>query len=142
MKLASHFYNFLYCHIAALFKFGVVGSLTASLYFVAMWFVADFIGWSYLVAVTAAYFVSTLFHFFANRHFTFGAGSDSLRRQILRYSAMWLINYAITVLVVSFCVERVGLSPYVGVCISIAATVFLGYFLSRYWVFKSRELIS
>ncbi len=142
MIIISRIYNLLHGHVAAILRFGVVGSLTAGLYFATMWLVEGVIGWGYLVAVTVAYFISTLFHFFANRHFTFGAGSDYLGQQLLRYSAMWLINYVITVLVVSFCVEKVGLSPYFGVCISISATAFLGYFLSRYWVFKSRKLIS
>lgn len=90
----------------------------------------------YIVIVSVAYIVSTIFHYLANRHFTFGAVKDRHRHQIIRYMAMWTVNYLITIVIVSVCVERFQFSPYIGVCISVAFTVFIGYFLARYWVFK------
>jgi putative flippase GtrA len=90
----------------------------------------------YIAVVSAAYTVSTTFHFVANRHFTFGAVEDKHQDQIFRYLVMWCINYVITILVVSVCVERFLFSPYLGVCVSVVFTMFIGYFLGRYWVFK------
>jgi putative flippase GtrA len=90
----------------------------------------------YVAIVSIAYFVSTTFHYLANRHFTFGATDGRHRHQIVRYMVMWSINYMITMAVVGICVERFQLSAYVGVCISVAFTWFVGYFLARNWVFK------
>ncbi len=90
----------------------------------------------YITVVSVAYIVSTIFHYLANRHFTFGAVKDRHQNQIIRYLVMWTINYLITIVVVGFCVEQFQLSPYIGVCISVAFTMFIGYFLARYWVFK------
>lgn len=123
-------------HIIQFAKFGVVGTVTAAIYFLGMW-VADFIfGFNYIAAVSVAYFVSTTFHFLANRHFTFRAAKEPHGYQIIRYLVMWVLNYLITIVVVSVCVERFLLSPYIGVCISVVFTVFIGYVLARYWVFK------
>jgi putative flippase GtrA len=90
----------------------------------------------YIVVVSLAYVVSTIFHFLANRYFTFGAVKERHRDQLFRYMVMWSINYLITIAIVSICVEQFQFSPYIGVCVSVVFTMFIGYFLARYWVFK------
>ena len=123
-------------HFLAFLKFGIVGAITAAIYFLVMWAADSMLGLNYIVAVSVAYFVSTVFHFLANRHFTFRAEGEQHGRQIIRYLVMWLLNYLITIVIVSVSVERFLLSPYIGVCISVVFTVFIGYVLARYWVFK------
>jgi putative flippase GtrA len=129
-QLSSHFF--------ALAKFGAVGAITAAIYFLVMWIANSVIGLHYIVSITAAYFTSTTFHFLANRHFTFSAVDESHSNQLLRYAVMWLVNYAITLVIVSLCVKHFGLSPYIGVCISVVVTVMTGYLFSRFWVFRVR----
>jgi len=129
-------------HVTHILKFGIVGFVTAVIYFVIMWFGESVMALNYLLAISIAYIFSTTFHFFANRHFTFKAGDEEKFTQLIKYLILWIINYALTMLIVIICVERVHLSSYMGVCISVIATVSVGYFLSRYWVFKSRESIS
>lgn len=123
-------------HFFAFTKFGLVGATTAAIYFVVMWFSDSILGVKYIVAVSVAYVVSTLFHFLANRHFTFGAAQGHRYSQITRYATMWVINYLITIFVVGFCVEHLLLSPYLGVCVSVVFTMCTGYLLARFWVFR------
>lgn len=125
-------------HFRAFVKFGMVGAVTAAIYFLLMWAADSMLGLNYIAAVSVAYFVSTVFHFLANRHFTFGATEDRHQHQIIRYIVMWLINYLTTIFIVSVCVERFLLSPYIGVCVSVVFTMFTGYVLARYWIFKVR----
>ncbi|GAB7521230.1 GtrA family protein [Paraburkholderia sp. 2C] len=125
-------------HFFSLTKFGFVGAITAAIYFLVMWIANSLIGLHYIISITAAYIASTTFHFLANRHFTFGATDDSHGNQLLRYLVMWVVNYVITLGIVSFCVKNLGLSPYVGVCVSVAVTVMTGYLFSRFWVFRAR----
>jgi putative flippase GtrA len=120
-------------------KFGLVGVTTALIYFFVMWFVGAILGIQYTVAVSLAYFVSTLFHFLANRHFTFGAAHGHRKSQIVRYLLMWFINYLITIVIVGLSVETLQLSPYIGVCVSVLFTMCVGYILGRFWVFKLKE---
>lgn len=126
-------------HFLAFAKFGLVGATTAAIYFLVMWLVDAILGLPYIVAVCLAYFVSTVFHFLANRHFTFAAAHGRHESQIARYLLMWFINYLITILVVGLCVERFNLSPYIGVCVSVLFTMCVGYILGCYWVFKVNE---
>jgi len=123
-------------HFSSAFKFGVVGAITAAIYFFVMWVASSILNFGYILAVSVAYFVSTSFHYLANRYFTFAAHGGRHSWQLARYLVLWTINYVITILVVSICVEHLGLSAYLGVCAAVVITVFVGYFLSRYWVFK------
>lgn len=125
-------------HFLAFLKFGMVGAVTAAIYFLLMWAADSILGLNYFAAVSVAYSVSTAFHFLANRHVTFGAIGVRHQHQIIRYMVMWIINYLTTIFIVSICVERFLLSPYVGVCVSVACMMFTGYFLARYWTFKVR----
>jgi putative flippase GtrA len=104
-----------------------------------MWLADAILGLPYIVAVSLAYFVSTVFHFLANRHFTFAAAHGRHNSQISRYLLMCFINYLITILVVGLSVERFQFSPYIGVCVSVMFTMCIGYVLGRYWVFNVIE---
>lgn len=117
-------------------KFAAVGTSTSFIYFIVMWLALNVVGFNYVLAVSMAYFVSTLFHYLTNRNFTFTAQGGQHTTQLARYMGMWTTNYFITMGVVSFFVERLGQSAYVGVCCALVITVFISYFLSRYWVFK------
>jgi putative flippase GtrA len=105
-----------------------------------MWLASSFLKIGYILAVSVAYFVSTSFHYFANRYFTFSAQTGVHLQQLTRYMVLWTLNYIITIIVVGVSVEHFGLSAYLGVCASVVVTVFVGYFLSRYWVFKSKSV--
>lgn len=118
------------------FKFGLVGVVTALIYFFMIWFVDFVLSFEYKVSVSIAYLVSTIFHFVANRLFTFSAAKGQKNLQLIRYLVLWVINYLITLSVVSFCVESLHLTTYFGVLIAVLFTVFLGFILARYWVFK------
>jgi putative flippase GtrA len=123
-------------HVFAFAKFGTVGLITTAIYFFVMWIANAKLALNYILAVSVAYLFSTLFHFLANRHFTFNALDDKHSSQLVRYLVMWALNYLITIVVVRICVERMALSPYLGVCVSVIFTVITGYFISRYWVFR------
>jgi len=123
-------------HLHAFAKFALVGATTAAIYFFAMWLANTIFGFQYIAAVSLAYFISTVFHFLANKHFTFSAGHGLYGNQIARYSLLWFVNYLITIVVVGLCVEKLKFSPYIGVCVSVLITMFVGYVLGRYWVFN------
>jgi len=133
LKFSAHFFVFL--------KFGVVGATTAVIYFLVMWIGHSLLNFTYIAAVSIAYFFSSLFHFLANRHFTFGAVDDRHERQLIKYLIMWTFNYLITIAVLKISVERFQFSPYLGVCVAVVFTMLTGYILSRYWVFNKRDLV-
>lgn len=123
------------------FKFGLIGTITAGIYFTTLWFLHSLFGLQYIIGVSGAYLSSTAFHFLASKHFTFKAHSGCQKMQLGKYMIVWCINYFTTLIVVSFCVEKLLLSPYLSSLISIFCTMCTGYFLSKHWVFKTVENI-
>lgn len=90
----------------------------------------------YIAIVSVAYIAATVFHYLANRHFTFGAVKGRHQQQIIRYLIMWAINYLLVIIIVGVCVEQFQFSPYIGTCISIPFTMTVNYILATYWVFR------
>jgi len=123
-------------HFIASAKFGLVGATTAAILFLVMWFANSVLRLTYIGTISLAYFASTVFHFLANRHFTFAAAHGRPRSQIVRYLLVCFVNYLITIIVVGLCVESFHFPPYIGVCISVLFTASVGYMLGRYWVFE------
>jgi len=117
----------------------IVGGLTFLIYFGFIALTVEMLQLDYRVGVSIAYVIAVSFHFFANRMFTFRAGSDQLIHQSVRYVGVLLVNYLITMVVVSFLVVRMGLSPYFGAAFAIVVTVGVGYFASKFWVFRKSE---
>lgn len=119
----------------------VVGGLTALVYFGFMALSIEVFELNYRVGVTVAYVLAVSFHFIANRKFTFRVVDNRLMYQSIRYLGVLMINYLITLGMVSFFVDRLGGSTYLGAALSIAVTVSVGYFASKFWVFRNGELL-
>jgi putative flippase GtrA len=120
-------------------KFSLVGFLTAAIYFQMMWFADVILGLPYILAISMAYCMSMIFHFVANKYFIFAVAGKSYKAEILRYLLMWFINFLITIMVVSVCVNLLQLSPYLGVCVSVLFSMCCSYIMCRFWVFKVKE---
>ena len=87
------------------------------------------------VAITVSYILSVIFHFIANRRYTFKSHSVCFYLQLPKYLCMILLSYVLTLIVMQCVVSVLHLSPMIGVVASIGATVSTNYLLSRYWVF-------
>ena len=118
----------------------VVGGLTALVYFGFIALSVEDFELDYRIGVSIAYVLAVSFHFLANRKFTFRAVNSRLMHQSIRYLGVLMINYLITLGVVSFFVGKLGISTYLSAVISIVVTVGVGYFASKFWVF-SREFL-
>jgi putative flippase GtrA len=120
-------------------KFLLVGASSAIVYFLSFTLLWEFFHLNSKVAISTGYVLSVVVHFCGNRYFTFQAGQRHLKKQLPRYLVMIFINYLITLAVVHFVVNICLLSPYLGIAASIAATVMVGYFLSKFWIFCHPE---
>jgi putative flippase GtrA len=128
-------------HISLFIKYGLIGGITAAFHFFIFWLAFEIFLLHYVVSISLSYLFSSAFHFFGNSHFTFDAGDGKQLVQFARYLIMFLINYVITFVVVQACVEKLHFSAYFGVCASISITIFVGYLMGRYWVFKINKEI-
>ena len=116
-------------------RFLLVGASAAVLQFLALAFLLEKAGFDYKIAAALAFIMSVIFHFFANRYFTFDMGGPPRLGQVVRYLAIVFINLLLTVGVTTLSVEILRWGAYVGTALSIMSTVLIGYFGSKYWVF-------
>ena len=115
----------------------VVGGVTAFIYFSFVALSVEILKLDYRLGVSIAYVLAVSFHFVVNRKFTFHASDQRIIQQSIRYFGVLVINYLITVGVVWFFVGQLGASAYLGAAMSILVTVGLGYFASKFWVFRT-----
>lgn len=126
-------------HKRSITVFLIIGALTALLYFTLFAVIWETLHVDYKIAVTISYLSAISFHFFMNRKITFRSSHGKIMPQIIKYAIMAFINYLIAITVVELSVKLLLLSPYVGVLISVGATVMTGYFMSKLWVFRVGE---
>jgi len=128
--------NYLQQNKWSVISFLTVGGLTAILYFSLFSFFFEFMTWAYPKAISISYIFALLFHFNANRYFTFKGHGHSVLPHAIKYLCMIGLNYVVTLGITYIVVENMHLSPYFGLVISIAVTMNIGYFLSRYWIYR------
>ena len=116
-------------------KYALIGLFTVSIYISSLWFLNSYADFNYILSVSLAYFLSSIFHFFANKRFTFINLNDLNLLQIFRYIILLILNYIITILVVNVAVEIMHYSVFISVIISLFFTIISGYLLGKYWIF-------
>ncbi len=117
-------------------RFSVIGAATAAIYFLILAFHLEVLRLSYTLSISITYVVSVVFHFIANRLFTFEAEKTSVLIQLPKYLILLFVNYLLTILIVRFVVDKVGLTPYYGVLLSVPIIMVVGYSLSKFWIYK------
>jgi putative flippase GtrA len=120
-------------------RFGLVGIVTALVYFFVLWLASSVLELGYMFGVSLAYIFSTTVHYFGNFFYTFRSQSRSHSGHIKRYIVLWLVNYFISISIVVFCVEWLRWPSFLGVCVAVAITVMLGFLMSKFWVFSSED---
>ena len=119
--------------------FVAVGGVTALIYTGLVAALFNLMGLDYRVCVSVAYLVAIVFHFLLNRHITFRAAEGDMLPQARRYLITAAINYIVTLAVVSFVVDLLNWSVYVGLFLALLTTIVVGYVLSKSWVFRVGE---
>lgn len=122
-----------------IFLYLFIGGLTGLIYFGFIALSVETLKLNYRFGFSIAYLMAVSFHFLANRKYTFTAVTGRLFPQMVRYSGVLMINYLITLGIVSFFVEKIGISPYFSAAISIVVTVGVGYLASKFWVFRNKK---
>jgi putative flippase GtrA len=119
------------------FFFLVVGAVTTFSYFGLFALFYNLLHMHYRLAISIAYLLAILIHFMGNRILAFQSHGNYLTRHVLRFAAMVLMNYVITMIVMHAVVTEFNLSPYLGILFSIALTVGVGYLVAKFWVFTT-----
>ncbi len=118
-----------------------VGCVTALIYFGLIFLSIQIFNLNNFVGISIAYFFAVCFHFLANRFFTFNSTGGCLLIQWVRYLGLLMLNFVIMIIITKLLISEYEFSTYVSSVLSIFFTVIIGYFVSKFWVFKGRELM-
>ena len=117
--------------------FATIGACSGTIYFALIYALMEMFALDYRLAVSIAYLVALACHFFANRQFTFRAHNASLHGHLIRYAAMLVFNYFVTILMVVVAVKLFLTTAYVGAFIAIVMNMFSNYWLLKSWIFRN-----
>ncbi len=121
-----------------LVRFLCVGGAAAGVYFAVVHALAMWAGLPVTLSVSVGYTCSVAFHFFANRRYTFRCTGHWSAAQLLRYTAVAAVNYALTMVVVTLLTRSAAIGLYLAVACAIVTTTGFGFVASRRWVFRSQ----
>jgi putative flippase GtrA len=136
MRLPAKISHYLHQHKKMIVSFCIVGLLTAIISIGSFAFFWNTLKFGYVASLTLSTLLAIVFHFISNSRLTFKNHNASLQTIIPRYLFVIVLNYLIALIAVSIAVEQFNVSPYFGIVFSIAVNTNIGFFLSRYWVFK------
>lgn len=139
--MLSRMLSYIRFHRWQLFRFGIVGLATFVLNFFLVWLFYGKARLDYRIAVSCAYMITVVAHFFLNRSFTYGQEGGSVVPDTAKYGIMLMANYLITLSVTTATVELFGLTPYYGIVFSTFATAFSSFLLMKHFVFFREESI-
>ena len=126
----------MYHQLKQVAAFLLVGGITAALYYSLIYILYGLLQVHYLTAVSVAYVPSVIFHFLVNRNVTFGEKHGDPKGQFIKYVFLAALNYVVNFAVVVVSVEYLVLNVYLGAALAIFATVTIGYFGMKRWVFS------
>lgn len=123
-------------NVKQFFLFLMVGSISAIVNFFTFFCTFNLMNLDYRFSVSIAYILSVVVHFIGNRYLTFQSYHQHSFSQIKRYIVLLLINYCLTLAIVTTSVAFLHVSPYIGIALAIAFTVGIGFIISKTYVFK------
>lgn len=129
--------NFLVLFNRQMIDYAAVGFFTAIIYFSLFYILVYFSGLNYFIGMSCSYIIAVSFHFLASRRFTFSTSKNSLGVQTVRYLGLLLLNFIISLILLSVFVEILEQNKYISIIFSSSITLILGYFISKFWVFSS-----
>ena len=139
MSMFNHAFRYIIEQRKQLFRFGCIGFSTFVMNFLFFYLFYKLFHWDYRIAVSLAFVLTVILHFFLHRIFTFKASDQQIAHNAGKYIFMLGINYVITMIVAWFVVEILRISPSFTVIAATAVTTVMNFFLMKYFVFKSKE---
>jgi putative flippase GtrA len=132
--------NYYGIYRASLLKFFFTGICVYLIHNLFFYFFNRLLNFRYELSITFAYILTAIVHFTLNRNFTFRQKTrEGINYSIPRYLFLLLINYVVTIIVITLCVELLNLNPYFGIFFSTGTTVVLNFFLMNHFVFKVQK---
>ena len=121
-------------------KYILIGIFTFFIYYMGLWIFFDYFGLFYIYAVSIAYLVSIFFHYSINKIYTFNVKKPTNALNIFKYLFVAFFNYTIQILIIKILFEHININFYLSTFLAAIFTMFSGFFLMNFWVFKKDKL--
>ena len=119
-------------------RFSLVG-VSNTLVFYAIYLVILWLGFSFVVAVTAGTVVGIVNSYVLNKVFTFRSGKKStgkLMGEKIRFVTVYVVQYFVNIAVISVCVNVFGIRAELAGLPGIGIAVAVSFFGHKYWTFR------
>ena len=122
-------------------RFIIVGVITFGINNFLFFIFQSYFNLHYQLSISLAYFLTVVCHFNLNRFFTYGLNNNfRLSISAPRYLCLLAFNYSIVLLVVTFTVDMLGLSPFWGILFSTLITGFSSFLIMNHYIFSRKIL--
>ena len=118
-----------------LIKYLSVGGLTTLGYFALFFLFWRFFSLPKLIAVSIAYSLFLVMNFLSHQTVTFQSHNKKTSPQIVRYLLLVGFSFILTLLIIHILSDILNFYPMISVIISSVVTTFIGFTLSKYWVY-------
>jgi putative flippase GtrA len=121
-----------------LVRFGLVGGVGFIVNLAVYALCVHSLGIDYHFAAVIAWLVAVINNFVLNRHWTFDAGGGAAHFQAMRFLAVSLVAFAVSLLLLTVLVEGAGLSKVPAQALAVAASTPLNFLGNKLWSFRVR----
>jgi putative flippase GtrA len=117
-------------------RFNIIGAtnvvLTTALYFLLI-----YLGWHYVLALSADYAFGICYSFYMNKRFTFRVRTKASTAMFGKMLATYALVFAGNLVLLAFCVDVLGINPYLSQVLSYGLLMIVAFFMQKFFVFRT-----
>jgi putative flippase GtrA len=119
-------------------KYLSIGGLSTLIQFLLLALLVEFKIAPVVVASAASYFLSSIFNYLANYHFTFESDSSHFHT-LPKFAVAVAIGLTVNTLLYACFLKIIGHEHYlIAQCLATGITLFVNYLVNKLWVYKER----
>jgi putative flippase GtrA len=120
-----------------LVRFGLVGGIGFAVNLAVYTLGVHAVGLDYHVAAVVAWLVAVMNNFILNRHWTFDARDGRMHFQAMRFLAVSLVAFGVSLLLLTLFVEVAGIAKVPAQALAVATSMPLNFLGNKLWSFRS-----
>jgi putative flippase GtrA len=120
-----------------LVRFGLVGGIGFAVNLGVYALGVHAVGLDYRVAAVVAWLVAVMNNFILNRHWTFDARDGRMHFQAIRFLAVSLVAFGVSLLLLTLFVEVAGIAKVPAQALAVATSMPLNFLGNKLWSFRS-----
>lgn len=117
-----------------LFLYIIAGALTTGVNF-AVYYMMIYFNIDYKISNTAAFVVSVIFAFIANKKYVFLSDRGYIK-EFVKFSAGRVFTYILDIGTMMILIEYFNVGEYMAKIWANVIVIFSNYFISKFWIFK------